>query len=62
MSFAFTDRTKQFGWGTMDPGMWSEQISTYARLGQFTNRVPTVNEVMTMKVLQATQAYRVRID
>jgi NitT/TauT family transport system substrate-binding protein len=62
MSFAFGDRTRQFGWGTMDPATWSEQIAMYAALGQFTNRVPTVDEVMTMKVLKATQSYRMRID
>jgi hypothetical protein len=33
----------------------------YAKLGQFTNRVPDVNEVMTMKVLDATQSYRLRL-
>jgi NitT/TauT family transport system substrate-binding protein len=61
MSFAFNDRTKQAGWGMMDPKIWQEQISTYAALGQFTNGVPKVDDVMTMKVLQATQDYRVRI-
>jgi NitT/TauT family transport system substrate-binding protein len=62
MSFAFVDRAAQFGWGAMDPALWSEQISMYAKLGQFANRVPTVDEVMTMKVLDATQSYRMRMD
>jgi len=62
MGFAFGDGTRQFGWGTMDRAMWNEQISMYAALGQFTNHVPTVDEVMTLKVLGATQSYRMRID
>jgi NitT/TauT family transport system substrate-binding protein len=62
MSFAFDERTTQFGWGSIEPAMWSDQVSTYARLGQFTNRVPDMNEVMTMKVLDATQSYRLRIS
>jgi NitT/TauT family transport system substrate-binding protein len=62
MSFAFGDLTRQSGWGTMDPALWREQIAMYAGLGQFTNHVPTVDEVMTLKVLNATQPYRMRID
>ena len=61
MHFAFGGRTAEFGWGSMDPALWSDQISMYAKLGQFTNRVPDVNEVMTMKVLDATQSYRLRL-
>jgi len=45
----------------MDPQMWQDQISIYNQLGQFTNRIPTVDEIMTMKVLNATQSYRTRI-
>ena len=61
MSFAFDERTNQFGWGTMDAGMWEEQIAMYSKLGQFTNHVPRVDQVMTMRVLNATQAYRARM-
>lgn len=60
MDFAFDAQTKEKGWGTMYPAMWQEQISLYAQLGQFTNHVPTVEDVMTMKVLNATQAFRLR--
>jgi len=61
MTFAFDARTRQLGWGAMDPEMWEEQIALYTKLGQFTNHVPTVDEVMTMKVLGATQSYRMRM-
>jgi NitT/TauT family transport system substrate-binding protein len=61
MTFAFDAKTSQLGWGAMDPAMWEEQIALYTKLGQFTNHVPTVDEVMTMKVLSATQSYRMRM-
>ena len=61
LAFAFEDRAKELGWGTMDAGMWQAQIDMYKELGQFTNHVPTVSEVMTMKVLNATQSYRMRL-
>ena len=32
----------------------------YAALGQFTKRVPKVDEVMTMDILNATREYRLR--
>ena len=61
MTFAFNQQTDQYGWGTMTPEMWSNQISLYTQLNQFTNRIPTVDQVMTMKALNATQSYRMRI-
>ena len=60
MDFAFDAQTKEKGWGTMDPAMWQEQINLYAQLGQFTNHVPTLADVMTMRVLNATQTFRMR--
>lgn len=61
LGFAFDQRTMALGWGTMDASVWQDQISTYSRLGQFTNHVPSVDEVMTMRVLNATRAYRMRM-
>jgi hypothetical protein len=61
IAFAFADRARELGWGTMDVGIWESQIDIYKKLGQFTNRVPAVTDVMTMKVLTATQAYRMRL-
>jgi NitT/TauT family transport system substrate-binding protein len=42
----------------MDPAVWQEQISLYAQLGQFTKRIPKMEEVMTMDILQATRDAR----
>jgi NitT/TauT family transport system substrate-binding protein len=60
MSFAYNDLTNKNGWGTMDKGVWQDQIAQYASLGQFTKRVPKVEEVMTMDILNATREYRLR--
>lgn len=60
MTFAYNDLTNKHGWGTMDKGVWQEQIDQYAALGQFTKRTPKVDEVMTMDILNATREYRLR--
>jgi NitT/TauT family transport system substrate-binding protein len=61
LSFAFNDNTKANGWGAMDPQVWKEQIDLYAQLGQFSKRVPSVDEVMTLDILNATGNARPRI-
>ena len=60
MSYAYNAQTNANGWGTMDRAVWQEQIQQYADLGQFTKRVPKVDEVMTMDILNATREYRLR--
>jgi NitT/TauT family transport system substrate-binding protein len=60
MAFAYSPQTQANGWGTMDKVIWQEQIQQYAELGQFTKRVPKVDEVMTMDILNATRDYRLK--
>lgn len=60
LGYAFNAQTQANGWGTMDRGVWQEQITQYAELGQFTKRVPKVDEVMTMDILNATRDYRLK--
>ena len=60
MDYAFSDRTKADGWGTMDPAVWQEQITLYSILGQFSKRTPKLDEVMTMDILNATRDARVK--
>ena len=58
--FMYTSATQSNGWGTMDPAIWQQQINQYNSLGQFKSGiVPTVNEVMTTSILDATTAARV---
>jgi NitT/TauT family transport system substrate-binding protein len=61
LGFVFNANTKANGWGAMDPQIWKGQIEQYAALGQFSKRVPSVDEVMTLDVLEATAAARPHI-
>ncbi len=61
LSYVFSEKTKAEGWGTMDPKVWADQIKLYGDLGQFSKRVPTVDEVMTLDILKATSADRPKI-
>jgi NitT/TauT family transport system substrate-binding protein len=61
LKFAFSPRTAADGWGTMEPAVWQEQINLYAELGQFSKRVPKVDEVITLDILKATSDSRPKI-
>ena len=58
LGFSFDDATKKDGWGTMNVENWKAQIETYASLDQFKGTVPTVDDVMTLKILDATAEAR----
>jgi NitT/TauT family transport system substrate-binding protein len=61
LKFGFSPRTKTDGWGTMDPAIWQDQINLYAELGQFSKRVPKLEEVMTLDILKMTADSRPKI-
>ena len=61
LRFSFSPRTKTEGWGAMDPAIWQDQISLYAELGQFSKRVPKLEEVMTLDILKMTADSRPKI-
>jgi NitT/TauT family transport system substrate-binding protein len=61
LDFCFDDHTKAAGFGAMDPAVWQDQIDLYATLGQFTKRVPKLDEVMTLDILKATDDARPRL-
>jgi NitT/TauT family transport system substrate-binding protein len=56
--YSFGETTQADGWGTMSPELWENQIKAYADLGQFTGPVPTLDDVVTFSVLEATAAER----
>jgi NitT/TauT family transport system substrate-binding protein len=60
LGYAFNANTQTNGWGAMDRGVWQDQITQYAELNQFTKRVPKVDEVMTLDILNATKDYRLK--
>jgi NitT/TauT family transport system substrate-binding protein len=53
-NYSFGDTTKADGWGTMSRELWEAQIKAYSDLGQFSGPVPTLDEVVTFSVLDAT--------
>jgi NitT/TauT family transport system substrate-binding protein len=61
LQYAFSDKTKAEGWGAMDPAVWQDQIALYAELGQFSKRVPKLDEVMTLDILKMTADTRVKL-
>lgn len=60
LQYSFSDLTKAQGWGAMDPAVWQEQINLYSQLGQFTASTPKLADVITMDILKATQAARMK--
>lgn len=61
LKYVFNEETKAGGWGTMKKKNWAEQIKTYSDLGQFKNAVPTVDDVMTTAILDATAGLRPKL-
>jgi len=59
--YMFTENTKKNGWGAFDPAVWQDQIDLFDSLGQFTAAVPKRDQVMTTKILEATNNERPRI-
>jgi NitT/TauT family transport system substrate-binding protein len=58
LTYVFTEETRERGWATMNRETWEEQIVTHEELGQFTKRVPAVEDVMTLSILEATKESR----
>ncbi len=61
LGFGFNDTTAANGWGSMNASNWQAQIDTYASLEQFEGETPSVDDVMTTAVLEATTDIRKEI-
>jgi NitT/TauT family transport system substrate-binding protein len=61
LTYSFSDLTKTQGWGAMDPAVWQDQINLYQELGQFSAGAPKLNDVITLDILKATQAARLKV-
>ncbi len=61
LGFSFNETTGENGWGAMNRENWQAQIDIYAQLDQFEGEVPTIDEVMTLGVLEATQDTRPKL-
>lgn len=60
LTYSFGELTRTHGWGAMDPAVWQEQINLYSQLGQFTAGAPKLDDVITLDILKATQAARLK--
>ena len=61
LGFGFDATTRRDGWAAMNRTNWQAQIDVYDRLGQFEGTTPSVDDVMTLSVLDATTTLRKRI-
>lgn len=61
LGFSFNDVTAKDGWGAMNRANWEKQVKTYADLDQFKGAVPTVDDVMTTKILDMTAETRAKV-
>ena len=61
LGFSFNDVTMSEGWAAMNGDNWQAQIDSYASLGQFQGDTPTVDDVMTLSILEATADIRMEI-
>ena len=61
LDYCFDEHTRSHGYGTMDPAIWQEQITMWSNLGQFSKRTPSVDEVMTKEILDATADTRPKL-
>ena len=61
LGFSFNEVTAKDGWGAMNPQNWAAQVETYDKLGQFKGDTPTVDDVMTTAILDATEAIRKKV-
>ncbi|MDQ1899552.1 ABC transporter substrate-binding protein [Paracoccus sp. WLY502] len=58
IGYSFNDATRAQGWGAMTRENWQAQIDIYDRLGQFEGATPSVDDVMTLSVLDEIAAAR----
>jgi NitT/TauT family transport system substrate-binding protein len=61
LSYEFTERTKEHGWGSFDTAVWADQIKTYADLGQFSAGTPALESVVSTAILDMTKDSRPKI-
>jgi NitT/TauT family transport system substrate-binding protein len=61
IDFSFNETTAEHGWGAMNRDNWAAQVETYASLDQFKGTVPTVDDVMTLAILEATTKTRMKV-
>lgn len=58
LKYSYNDATAEDGWGTMSKEAWQSQLDMWSKLGQFKGAAPTVADITTFDVLEATKDVR----
>lgn len=58
---AYNAETRDGGWGVMDKSNWEHQIEDYSAIKQYSGDIPKVEDVMTLRVLEATAEARPKL-
>lgn len=61
LKFEFSDTTAKDGWGTMDRAVWQRQLDMWESLGQFKGKTPSVDDVASFDILEATANQRPKV-
>jgi len=61
MTYMFDENTAKDGWGTMAKDQWQSQLDLWTKLGQFKDATPSVDDVMTLEILNATAGSRPKV-
>lgn len=61
IDFSFGPSTRTAGWGAMTRENWQAQIDIHAQLDQFQGAVPTVDDVMTLAILEGSKDIRLEV-
>jgi NitT/TauT family transport system substrate-binding protein len=60
--FMTSPDTAAHGWGAMNPSVWQQQLDMWKQLNQFHGAAPSLSQVMTTSVLDATSAQRPKLS
>lgn len=61
LGFEFTSATASNGWGQMDRAVWQTQLDQWNALKQFKADAPSVDDVASFDILDATASDRVKV-
>lgn len=58
LDYVVGDTAQEHGWGHMEPEVWESQLELWEELGQFSAEPPSLDEVVTFDLLEATSDAR----
>jgi len=58
LGYVMADTALENGWGSMDPDVWQAQLDLWEELDQFSAETPSLDDIVTFDVLEATSDTR----